>query len=39
MKPSQTYYITVFFKVAYATNENLQILLHPLPSQIKEYQK
>ena len=29
----------VFFKVAYATNENQQILLHPLPSQIKECQK
>ena len=40
MKPFQTYYyIIVFFKVAYTTNENQQILLHPLPSQIKECQK
>ena len=31
--------IIVFFKVAYTTNENQQILLHPLPSQIKECQK
>ena len=39
MKPFQRYYIIVFFKVAYATDENQQILLHPSPSQIKECQK